>query len=259
MPIDRPVITQPEFFENHARHEQIFDPLLELVGQMHRPLTRDRFDKPARLFVQPCVHRVSGNGVKIGSDGADIFCDRPFIVVEHDDETLRLRFSVVQCFVTDPAGKSGISRHYHDVLIIVATQIPANCHPQPRRQGRAGMSRAVAIVFAFGAQQEPVQSLVLPHRPNAIETTGKHFVDVALMADIENEAILRSVENAMERDGQFDHAKVGSEMAARLRENFDQLLAHFLSELRQILLLNRLHIRWSANAIEQTGPVFRRV
>ena len=57
VPIDRPIITQAEFFEDHARHEQIFDPFLELVGEMHRASARDRFDKPPRFFVKPRVHR----------------------------------------------------------------------------------------------------------------------------------------------------------------------------------------------------------
>ena len=121
------------------------------------------------------------------------------------------------------------------------------------------MSRSVAIVFAFRAQQKSVQPLVLPHRPDAIETAGKHFVDVTLVADIENEAVPRSIENAMQRDGQFDHAEIGPKMASGLREDFDQLLAHFLGKLRQILLADRLNIGRSANAVEQARPVFRRV
>ena len=179
VPIDRPVITQPELFENHARHEQIFNAFLELMREMHCAFARDRFDKPARFFVQPRVHRMRSDGVKIGSDRADIFRDGPFVVVEHDDETLRLRFGVIERFVTDAAGERGVARHYHHVLIIGAPQIPADCHSQAGRQRCAGVSGAVAIVFALGAQQESVQPLVLPHRPDAIEPAGKHFVDVA--------------------------------------------------------------------------------
>ena len=185
--------------------------------------------------------------VQIISDSADIFGDRPFVVVQHNDETLCLRFGVVQRFVTDPAGESGVARHYHHVLSSAAAQIASDCHPQPGRQGRAGVSRAIAIVFAFRAQQKSVQPLVLPHRADAIETAGKHFVDVTLVADIENEAVPRSIENAMQRDGQFDHAEIGPKMASGLREDFDQLLANFLGKLRQILLADRFDVRRSAN------------
>ena len=78
---------------------------------------------------------------------------------------------------------------------------------------------------------------------NAIEPAGKHLVDVALVADVEDELVLRRVEDAMQRDGQLDHAEVRSEMAAGLREDFDQLIAHFLRELRQILFAQALSRR----------------
>ena len=69
---------------------------------------------------------------------------------------------------------------------------------------------------------------------DAIEPAGKHFVDVTLVADVEDKLVLRRVENAMQRDGQLDHAEIRPEMAAGLREHLDQLVAHFLRELRQV-------------------------
>ena len=112
-------------------------------------------------------------------------------------------------------------------------KIAPDRHAQAGRQGRAGVTRAVAIMLAFGAEEKAVQPLVLPHGVNAIEPAGKHLVDVALVTDVEDELVLRRVENAMERDGQLDHAEIGSEMTAGLREHLDQLIAHFLRELRQ--------------------------
>jgi hypothetical protein len=41
-------------------------------------------------------------------------------------------------------------------------------------------------------------------------------------------------------------------MPAGLRENFDQLIAHFLSELRQIVFAKRFDVRGRADAVEQT-------
>ena len=105
------------------------------------------------------------------------------------------------------------------------------------------MSRAVAIVLAFGAEEKAVQPLVLPHGVNAIEPAGKHLVDVALVADVEDEPVVRRIENAMKRNGQLDHAEIGPEMAAGLRKDFDQLIAHFLRELREAFLRQGFHIR----------------
>jgi hypothetical protein len=76
-------------------------------------------------------------------------------------------------------------------------------------------------MFAFGAEEKTVQTLVLPHGVNAIEAAGKHLVNVALVTDVEDEPVVRRVENAMKRNGQLDHTEIGSEMTAGLREHFD--------------------------------------
>ena len=76
----------------------------------------------------------------------------------------------------------------------------------------------------------------------AVEPAGEHLVDVALMADIEDELVLRRVEDPVQRDGQFDDAEIRPEMAAGLREDADQFVAHFLRELRQVLFAQRLDI-----------------
>jgi len=95
---------------------------------------------------------------------------------------------------------------------------------------------AVTIVFAFGPQKKSVEAAVLPHGGKAIEPPGKHFVHVSLMADVHDESVPRRVENAMQRDRQLDHAKIRSEVSASLGKDFNELIAHFLCELWQILL-----------------------
>src|SRR4029434_10205058 len=110
-------------------------------------------------------------------------------------------------------------------------------------------------MLAFGAEEKAVQPLVLPHGVNAIEATGKHLVDVALVTDVDHEPVVRRGKNAMERNGQLDNAEIGSEMTAGLREDLDQLIAHFLRELRKALLRQRFHDRRRMNPIEQTGSL----
>jgi len=76
-------------------------------------------------------------------------------------------------------------------------------------------------MFTFSAEEKAVQSLVLAHGVNAIESAGKHLVNVALVTDVEDEPVVRRVENAMKRNGQLDHTEIGSEMTTGLREYFD--------------------------------------
>jgi hypothetical protein len=106
-------------------------------------------------------------------------------------------------------------------------------------------------MFAFRAKEKTIQALVLTHGRDAIEATGKHFVDIALMAHVKDEAVAGRFENAVQRNGQLNHAEVGTKVTACLRKDFYQLVAHFLGELRQILFAQRFDIRGRANAIQQ--------
>ena len=54
MPVDRPVIAEPEFFENDARDEKVFDPFLDFVRQMKCALASDRLDE-APAFSCKCA------------------------------------------------------------------------------------------------------------------------------------------------------------------------------------------------------------
>jgi hypothetical protein len=112
------------------------------------------------------------------------------------------------------------------------------------------MPGAIAIMLAFGAEEKAVEPLVLPHRSDAIEASGKHFVDVTLMADVKNKLVLGSLKNAMQSDRQFDDAKVRTEMPAGLGEDPDQLVAYFLGQLREVLLSEGLDVHGGANSIE---------
>jgi hypothetical protein len=116
-------------------------------------------------------------------------------------------------------------------------------------------------MFALGPEQKAVQSLVLPHRANTVEPTRKHFVDVALVADVEDKPVLGSFEDAVQGDGQLYDSEVGTKVAAGLRQDFYQFIAHFLCELRQILLAQSFYVRRRMDPVEQPWGIrgFRRV
>ena len=167
--------------------------------------------------------RVCGIGhdpVEIVSDRADVFRDRPFVVIEHDDETFCVRFDVVERFVTDATGESSIACDDDDVLV-TAAQVAPDGHAETSGKRRASMTGTIAIVFAFRAQKKTIEPLELPHRTKSIEPAGKHFMDIALVANVHDETVTRGVEHAMQRNGQLHNPEVRSEMSAGLRENFD--------------------------------------
>jgi hypothetical protein len=162
-----------------------------------------------------------------------------------------MRFDIIKRFVTDSARKGGIACDYHDILV-TPPQVPPDGHAERCGKRRACVARTVAIMFALGAQKKTVEPAELAHCVKTIEPPGKHFVYVALVAYVHDETIPRRVKHAVQRNGQLDNAEIRAEMATGLRENFDQLIAHFLSELRQILFTKRSDVGWGTDSIEQT-------
>ena len=80
------------------------------------------------------------------------------------------------------------------------------------------MTRAVAVVLAFGAQHEAVQSAGLTNGGKAIEPAGQNFMDVRLVAYVETERSVGSIENGVQRQRQFHDAQIWAQMAAGLGE-----------------------------------------
>src|SRR5439155_7543362 len=245
------VITQAQLLEDDTRHEQAFDAFLHFVCDVYARFPKNRLDKVASLIVQMRISRIRDDAVQVISYRADVFRDRPLIVVEHDDETLRVRFYIVECFVADPARECGVSR-YHDDVLVPTAEVPSNRHAERSGKRRPRMTRAVAVVFTLGAQKKPVESAELAHRIKTIEPTGKHLVDVALMTDIHNESVMRRVKNPVHVNRQFNYPEIWSQMPSGLVKDSDQFFPHLLCELGQILFAHRLYISRRLNPIEQT-------
>ena len=125
----------------------------------------------ARLVVEVGEGGAGRDAVQVGGNRANVFGDRPFVVVKHHDEPLRLRPRVVQRFVADAAGQRSVTR-YRDNVFVASAKVASHGHAQSGGESGPGVTRAVAVMFALGAQEEPIQSLVLAHGGDAIEPSA---------------------------------------------------------------------------------------
>ena len=80
------------------------------------------------------------------------------------------------------------------------------------------MTGAIAVVIALGAEHEAIKSFILTNRMDLVPTPRQHLVHVGLMADVENELILRGVEDTVQRDRELNNAKIRAEVTAGLGE-----------------------------------------
>ena len=81
--------------------------------------------------------------------------------------------------------------------------------------------------------------------------TGQQLVRVALVRDVEGELVLRRLKNAVERDGQLDHAKVGADVTAMVGSDRDDLVSDLLRQLRQDSCGQSFQIFRAADAIDE--------
>ena len=74
---------------------------------------------------------------------------------------------------------------------------------------------------------------------------------IALVPDIEDETVVGRIENLVNGNGQFDHAKACAEMTAGDRDGIDELGAQFIGQLPQVPIVDTLQIRRKTHAIQK--------
>ena len=131
--------------------------------------------------------------------------------------------------------------------------------PTARGKGGSGVTGAVTIVLAFRPEEKAVQALVLPDGRKAFTPAGEKLMDVTLMADVEDEFVLRGVEYPVKRNGQLDDSQVRSQVAAGLGENADQFHAHFFGQARQLFLFDCLHVLGAVNGRKKRFRIHRQL
>ena len=79
--INRPVIAKSQLLKDHTRQNQTFDAFLNLVRKLHTGLAENRLNEAARFVVQMRVGLARHDPIKVIRNRADIFGNRPFVVV----------------------------------------------------------------------------------------------------------------------------------------------------------------------------------
>ncbi len=113
------------------------------------------------------------------------------------------------------------------------------------------MGSAEGIVFAFGALGEAGEAVFLAERADALTAAGQDLVRIALVSNVEDQAIIRRLEDLVDCDRQLDDAKACPQMTTRFRHGIDHLVAHFARQLRQIAVLDGLQISRELDLVQQ--------
>ena len=74
---------------------------------------------------------------------------------------------------------------------------------------------------------------------------------VGLVADVPEDLVARRVEQAVEGDGELAGAEVGAEVAADLADRVDDVGAHLLRDLLQLLVVEAVQVLGAVDSRQQ--------
>ena len=187
--VDGAKIAHAEFLEENIWDEHVFGVALDLMSEFAHAGTSDLFDKVSGFFADAAEGAVGLQGVEVFCESADVFINGPFVVVEDDNAAVGSLGDVVEGFQGGAASEGGVTGDSDDIAVFTF-QVAGRGHAESGGEGGAGVSRSVAIVFGFGAEEEAIEALVLANGANFGSAAGEHFVDVALVGDVKKEFVL---------------------------------------------------------------------
>ena len=246
--VDRAEVMQSHLLEERARHNQALHRDLGLLFQLDDVAQVQFLECVSRFLVQGVIVGVRDDLVQIVGDCADVFGNRPLVVVEDADEFLRAMRDVVQRLEGDSASQGRIAEKGDDIFL-GAAHVARRGHAESDREARARVAGAVVVMLAFESVEKAARAAKLAHPLNQVPPAGENLVDVALMADVHDETVFRRVEDVVHGQRHLDDAKIRAEVASRLRKDRDQLLPNLLRQRLQLLDGEALHIRRPVNRV----------
>ncbi len=232
------------------------EPFLGLVRELERELALGQTaHKSFEILRPPVVARVRDDLVQVGGNRADVFGDAPLVVVEDADEFFGGVRDVVERLVGNAVGQRRVAEDADDVLVR-ALLVTRRAHAQRRRQRRARVAGAVAIVRAFGAEREAVQTARLPDGVKTILASREQLVNVSLMAHVPDKLVFGRAEHVVQGQRQLHHAEIRAQMAAILGQHGDQLVPDFAGQLLQLLQREFLDVQRFGHHVEVSAHSF---
>ena len=258
VPVDRADVAYPVFFKEGRGDKKILGFLFPFDAEVDEGLPAgDLFEESFDVVVEAVVDGVCDEVVEIAGEGADILGNRPFVVVEDNDEPLGAGGDVVEGLHCDAAGEGGVAADRNHVLAGTAP-VAGGCHPEGRGKGGAGVTRTEGVVRAFRAVHETAQAAVIAKFVEVGAVAPREeFMYVGLMGDIEDEAILGGVKNAVQGDGEFNDAEVGAHVSAVAGGCANDALADFPGEMLALLQAQVLEVCGRMNLFKEGHATIR--
>ncbi len=114
------------------------------------------------------------------------------------------------------------------------------------------MTGAHDVVLGLEDRAERGQPVVLADCRQGVAAAGEDLVRVGLVADVPEDLVAGRVEQAVQGDGQLAGAEVGAEVAADLADRVDDVGAHLLRDLLQLLVVELVQVGGRIDPLQQS-------
>ena len=186
---------------------------------------------------------------------ADVLGDGPAVVVEDDDEPLRLDVHDVVQGLVARAGRQRPVADDGDDVGLAGGVLEGERHPERVGEAGARVAGRQHVVGALRRLGEPGQAAGGPDRLETVAPAGDELVGVALVGRVPDDPVLRAVEGAVERQGELDDPEVGRQVSARLGDRLDDDVPAFLAERGQVFRAQSLEIPGAFDLVQHSHRV----
>ncbi len=189
--LDGPHVAEVQRLEEQARREEDLERLLGLARPVEHVAGHG-----AQELLRPALHGAHHGrrqlARQVGRERADVRVDGHLVVVQHHQEVLLLQVPGVVQRLEGHAGRHGAVADQRDHDAVLAPMQLAPGHAEGGRDRGARVAGTEVVVLGFGAPQELGDAVLLPDGVEGQSPAGQHLVRVALVADVEHEAISRA-------------------------------------------------------------------
>ena len=139
--------------------------------------------------------------------------NRHVIVVEHDNQVIRIGRGIVDALKGQSAADAGVTDDGNHLAAGVMLQLGGNRHSQRCRDGIRGMACSERVILALGGIGKTAQAVQLAVVVKLVATTGQYLVGIGLMAHVPHQAVVGRVEHVVQRHDDFHGAHTRGEVA----------------------------------------------
>ncbi len=107
------------------------------------------------------------------------------------------------------------------------------------------------VVLGLGATGISGQPPLLAQGREVLPS-GQQFVHVRLMTGVENDGVMRGIEDAVNRHRDLNDAKVRPEVPPGARDRIDEVVADLVGQITELLPLHQLEVGGAVDCAEQT-------